>query len=86
MKRNALVPIVVLVLAAGACQTLSLDYRQGVKAEMNQNFEEAVRQYQKAALEHPNDATYRIALFRARNAASLFYLQAARTLVEQNKK
>ncbi|HOW84713.1 MAG TPA: secretin N-terminal domain-containing protein [Candidatus Aminicenantes bacterium] len=86
MKRNALVPIVVLVLAAGACQTLSLDYRQGVKAEMNQNFEEAVRQYQKAALEHPNDATYRIALFRARNAACLFYLQAARTLVEQNKK
>ncbi|MEN6561286.1 MAG: secretin N-terminal domain-containing protein [Acidobacteriota bacterium] len=86
MKRNAIVPIMILLLAAGACQTLSLDYRQGVKAEINQNYEEAVRQYQKAALDHPNDATYRIALFRARNAASLFYLQAARTLVEQNKK
>lgn len=86
MKRNTLVPILMLLLAAGACQTLSLDYRQGIKAEMAQNYEEAVRQYQKAALEHPNDATYRLALFRARNSASLYYLQAARTLVDQNKK
>jgi general secretion pathway protein D len=86
MKRNALVPILVLVLAAGACQTLSLDYRQGVQAEMNQNFEEAVRQYQKAALEHPNDSTYRIALFRARASASLYYFQEARTFASQNKR
>lgn len=86
MKRNALVPILVLVLVAGACQTLSLDYRQGVQAEMNQNFEEAVRQYQKAALEHPNDSTYRIALFRARSSASLYYFQEARTFASQNKR
>jgi general secretion pathway protein D len=84
MKKSAL--ILVLVLAAGACQTLSLDYRQGVQAEMNQNYDEAVRQYQKAALEHPNDSVYRLALVRARLSASLFYLQSARTLVTQNKK
>ena len=41
MKKSAL--ILILALAAGACQTLSLDYRQGVQAEMNQNYEEAVR-------------------------------------------
>jgi Flp pilus assembly secretin CpaC len=84
MKKSAL--ILVLVLAAGACQTLSLDYRQGVQAEMNQNYDEAVRQYQKAALEHPNDSVYRLALVRARLSASLFYLQSARALVTQNKK
>jgi general secretion pathway protein D len=84
MKKYAL--ILVLIFAVGACQTLSMDYRQGVKAEMNQNYEEAAKQYQKAALEHPNDSTYRIALFRARSSASLYFLQSARTLVAQNKK
>jgi len=84
MKRTAL--IVILAFAAVACQTLSLDYRQGVKAEMNQNYEQAVAQYQKAALEHPNEPTYRLALVRARSAASLFFLHSARTLVAQNKR
>jgi general secretion pathway protein D len=53
---------------------------------MNQNFDEAIRQYQRAALEHPNEPTYRLALVRARLAGSLFYLHEARTLVRQNKK
>ncbi len=84
MKKTAL--IVALVFAAGACQTLSLDYRQGVAAEMNQNYEEAVAQYQKAALGHPNEPVYRLALVRSRSLASLFFLHNARTLVAQNKK
>lgn len=84
MKRTAL--ILILVLAAAACATLSVDYKQGVKAEMNQSYDEAVRQYQKAALEHPNEPVYRLALVRARMMASLFYLHEARTLVAQNKK
>ena len=84
MKRTAL--ILILVFAAAACTTLSTDYRQGVKFEMNQNYEEAVRQYQKAALEHPNEPVYRMALVRARTMACLFYLHEARTLVAQNKR
>jgi general secretion pathway protein D len=86
MKRTVLAPILVLVLAAVGCQTLTLDYRQGVKAEMSQNYDEAVRQYQKAALEHPNEPVYRMALVRARTMASLFYLHEARTVAAQNKK
>jgi general secretion pathway protein D len=86
MKKTALIPILVLAVAAGACQTLSYDYRQGVKAEMNQSYEEAVRQYQQAALDHPNEPVYRLALVRARASASLYFLQAARTLVAQNKR
>jgi general secretion pathway protein D len=84
MKKIALV--LILVLAAAACETLSYDYRQGVKAEMNLNYDEAVRNYQKAALDHPNEAAYRLALVRARAAASLHYLQSGRTLASQNKK
>jgi general secretion pathway protein D len=84
MKKYAL--ILILILTAGACSTLSYDYRLGVKAEMNQKYEEAVKLYQKAALDHPNDSVYRLALFRARTSASLFFLQTARSLVAQNKK
>ena len=84
MKKTAL--IVILAFVAVACQTLSIDYRQGVRAEMNQNYEQAVAQYQKAALEHPNEPAYRVALVRARSSASLFFLHSARTLVAQNKK
>jgi len=81
-----LVPILVLALAAAGCQTLSLDYRQGAAAEMNQKYEEAVKFYQKAALNSPNEPVYRLALVRARLAASLSFLQTARTLVAQNKR
>ncbi|MBE3125832.1 MAG: hypothetical protein IMZ54_04215 [Acidobacteria bacterium] len=84
MKKYAL--ILVLAMAAGACATLSYDYKQGVEAEMNQKYDQAVRYYQKAALDHPNDAVYRLALVRARSSASLFYLHTARSLVAQNKR
>jgi len=84
MKKYAL--ILVLALAAGACATLSQDYKQGVEAEMNQKYDKAVEHYQQAALAHPNDSVYRLALVRARASASLFYLQTARNLVAQNKR
>jgi general secretion pathway protein D len=84
MKKYAL--ILILAMAAGACATLSNDYKQGVEAEMNQKYDQAVRYYQQAALDHPNDAVYRLALVRARSSASLFYLHAARSLVAQNKR
>jgi general secretion pathway protein D len=86
MKKSTLILILSVVLAAGACQTVSPDYRQGVKAEMNKNYEEAIKQYQKASLDYPNESVYRMALLRARLSASLFYLESARTLVAQNKK
>ncbi|HMA54346.1 MAG TPA: DUF4974 domain-containing protein, partial [Acidobacteriota bacterium] len=84
MKRTAL--ILILVFAAAGCVTLTPDYRQGVKFEMTQNYDEAVRLYQKASLEHPSEPVYRMALVRARTMAALFYLHEARTLIAQNKK
>ncbi len=84
MKKTAF--ILVLALAVGACRTISLDYQQGLKAELNKNYDEAIQAYQKAALSHPNDSAYRLALFRARASATLYFLQQARTLVAQNKR
>jgi general secretion pathway protein D len=84
MKKIVL--ILVLALAAGACGTLSYDYRLGTKAELNQQFDLAVKYYQQAALQNPKESVYRLALVRARAAASLFYLQMARSLVAQGKK
>lgn len=84
MKKYALIWI--LAIAAGACATLSYDYKKGVEAEMNQRYDQAVRYYQQAALDHPNDAVYRLALVRARSSASLSYLHTARSLVAQNKR
>ena len=83
---NKRVLILATVLAVWGCQTLSMDYRQGVQAEMGQRYEEAVKFYQKAYLNNPNEPAYRIALVRARASASLHFLQTARTLVAQNKK
>ncbi len=73
-----LVPILVLVLAVAGCKTLSLNYRQGAEAEMNQKYEEAVQYYQKAALDNPNESVYRVALVRARTSASFFLFWATR--------
>ncbi len=84
MKRTAL--ILALALAAWGCQTFSLDYKQGARAELGQNYEEAVQLYQKAALSNPKEPVYRLALARARASASLHFLQAARTLAAQNKR
>jgi len=80
------VTFLVLVLVAAGCRTLSLNYRQGAAAELNQRYEEAVQYYQKAALDDPKEPVYRVALVRARAAAGLFYLQQARTLVAQNRR
>jgi general secretion pathway protein D len=84
MNKYAL--ILVLALAAGACATLSREYRQGVEAEMNQKYDQAIKDYQQAALDDPNNAVYRLALVRAKLSASLFSLHTARSLVAQNKR
>jgi tetratricopeptide (TPR) repeat protein len=83
---NKRVLILAAVLAVWGCQTVSLNYRQGVTAEMNQDYEEAVRLYQKAALDNPKESIYRLALARAKALASLYHLQTARSLVTQNKR
>ena len=84
MKKIVL--ILVIALAVWGCETFSSAYKDGVKAEVAQRYDEAVKYYQKASLDDPNEAVYRMALVRARMGASLHHLQVARGLVAQNKK
>jgi general secretion pathway protein D len=81
--------IFALTLVAGllwGCATLSRPYRQGNQAEMNRMWDEAIRYYEKAALESPTESVYRLALMRVRTSASLALLQEARALAEQDKR
>ncbi|MCJ7643645.1 MAG: cohesin domain-containing protein, partial [Candidatus Aminicenantes bacterium] len=48
-------------------------------------WDEAIKNYELAALENPGEAVYRLALMRAKASAGLFHVQQARTLAGQGK-
>ncbi len=74
----------IIILSFG-CATFSHHYRLGAQAEIAKQWDEAVKYYERAALENPREAVYRIALLRAKIAASLYHLQEARKLVAEGK-
>ncbi|MDH4196813.1 MAG: cohesin domain-containing protein [Candidatus Aminicenantes bacterium] len=78
MTKTLSVALACLVL--GACVTFSPFYKAGVQAELNRKWDEAIAAYERAALENPKEAVYRVALFRAKAMASLATLHTARTL------
>ncbi len=80
MKKASALAIVTLLTAA-ACAILSPVYHQGVRAEMAQNWDEAIAFYEKAALMNPKEAIYRLALAQVRVKASLFFTDEARRLI-----
>jgi general secretion pathway protein D len=85
MKKSALLALV-LFAGSWACTVLSPQYHLGVKAEMANQWEQAVGYYEKALLEDPTSSFYRAARERARFGASLSFLHEARSLVAQGKK
>ncbi|MDD8027449.1 MAG: secretin N-terminal domain-containing protein [Acidobacteriota bacterium] len=84
MKKIAL--ILLAALSAGACVTLSPNYKLGTAAEMNRRYDDAIASYEKAALENPRETVYRMAAERARLSASLFHLQEARKRAAEGKR
>lgn len=84
MKKIGL--ILILAMAVAACAPLRREYRQGTAAEMNKQYEAAIAYYEQAALQDPKEPVYRLALVRAKSAASLFHLKNARDLVAAGKK
>lgn len=74
-----------IVLLSFGCATFSRHYRLGAQAEIAKQWDEAVKYYERAALENPREAVYRIALLRAKIAASLYHLQEARKFVAEGK-
>jgi general secretion pathway protein D len=81
-----LMVLIGLAVLASACATFNRDYTLGNEAELNMKWEEAIPLYEKAVLAEPHDPVYRMALIRAKHAASLYYLNAGRRLVAQGKK
>jgi general secretion pathway protein D len=84
MKKIALV--LAVLLSVWACATFSEDYELGTKAAMSKNWDDAVKYYERALWESPGNSVYRLALFRAKMAASYSHLQKARGLVAQGMK
>ncbi|MCX7973919.1 MAG: hypothetical protein N3B16_05395 [Candidatus Aminicenantes bacterium] len=77
--------ILISLIFVLSCATFSRHYQLGAQAEMAKRWDEAVKYYERAALENPRESVYRIALLRAKIAASLYHLQEARRLVAEGK-
>jgi len=74
-----------VMLSLWSCATFNQAYKLGNQAELNRNWEEAIRYYEAAALENPREPVYRMALVRARHAAVLSAVIRARRLAAENK-
>lgn len=83
MKKFSLILMALIFMLN--CATFNRHYRLGTQAEMAKRWDEAVKYYERAALENPRESVYRIALLRAKIAASLYHLQKARQLVAEGK-
>jgi len=85
MKKNILL-LFILIVGIWGCTTFSESYKIGTEAALNKDWDEAIKQYQQAALEDPKNSVYRLALFRAKMAARDAHLYKARRFVVMGKK
>jgi general secretion pathway protein D len=84
MKKLTFVFLIASVL--WSCTTISQHYKAGYEAAMNKDWDKAVELYEKALLEDPESSVYRLALYRAKVAASYSHLYIARNLAAEGKK
>jgi len=84
MKKMSL--MLVVIMALWGCVTFSQNYKLGVEAALNKDWDKAVELYEKAYKENPKNSVYRLALQRAKVSASLFHLYAARRLASEDQK
>jgi len=78
--------LIIIALTFWGCATLSRSYKLGTEAALSKNWDKAVRHYERAVLQSPKNSVYRLALFRAKLAASSVHLIKARELAFQQKK
>jgi general secretion pathway protein D len=69
-----------------ACTTFSPAYKLGNQAEMNKNYDQAIKYYEQAMIQNPGESVYRLALFRAKAAAAIGSVEKARQLLSEGKK
>ncbi len=78
--------MIIIILVFLGCTVFNRNYKLGTEAAVNKDWEAAIEYYERAVLEDPDNSVYRLALLRAKVAASLTHLQQARLLASQNKK
>ena len=69
-----------------ACVSFSPAYKQGNQAEINKDYDEAIKYYEQALIQNPRETVYRLALFRARAAAAISSVEKARRFLSEGKK
>ncbi len=84
MKKISFVFVIVSVL--WSCTTISQHYKAGYEAATVKDWDKAVELYEKAVLEDPQSSVYRLALYRAKVAASYSHLYIARNLAAEGKR
>jgi len=85
MKKTAIL-ILLLVSFLGCTASMSKQYYLGTQEALNKNWEAAIKYYEQAMQEDPTNPYYRVALVRARVAASSSHLNQARRHADQGKK
>jgi general secretion pathway protein D len=83
MKKAVFLAIIVLV--GWGCATFSPSYKLGTKAAINKDWDKAIRYYESAVREDPDNPIYKTSLLRAKVAASYFHLNKARELASRQK-
>ena len=79
--------VVIIALGLWGCAGFgSHYYRQGNQAAINRNWDLAIKNYEQALQENPNEHAYQTALARARISAGLYSVRNARILAAQGKK
>jgi len=79
--------IVIIALALWGCAGFgNYYYRQGNEAAFNRNWDLAIKHYEKAIQESPNEHSFKVALQRAKLSGSVEALRNARILASQGKK
>ena len=82
--RRLQIGVLVLALLAGGCAA-GQAFRKGDAAMRAGNLDEAVAEYRRAAMAAPNNATYKISLQRAMQAASRAHLEKAYQYERENQ-
>ncbi len=78
--------LIIVALAFWGCASFSHSYKLGTEAAINKNWDEAIQHFEKASLEDPKNSVYRMALLRAKLAASYDHLNKAREHASHERK
>jgi general secretion pathway protein D len=78
--------LIIVALAFWGCAALSHSYKLGTEAALSKDWDEAIQHFEKARLEDPKNSVYRLALLRAKLAASYDHLNKAREHASHERK